>query len=482
MLRNNWKPPDWRRAAGGGRRDEPGGQGGGGQRQQQNNNGESGQSGPEEVRQLVNDMERQDRRELAGDRKKMYQNAMQLMQRRKTASRGNIVTFLFNDRNAFIDKQGVINNVLRMSGFTPSNVLSLKMNDFRNNECEVMFKDDVTIDCDEIEEKIRKNGMNVSVSKFIETEEICMVYGMPLTSDVEGMKEQIRETISPFVRRVVSITATTHYGKNENDFFHGRLTGDYKVKVVPLNEGQIPYYVSIGDQHVMGRVHYVRKMMDKKVMCDACFSTAHMMRDPECPGVRDWQDYVKEFEEMRDVAIQNFDASSSGPAPAPSFVSRNAELKRLSEEVVDLQARNLALENEKMEYCKKLDEMLKSQKSQLPHGPEDSFNSSMEQELPGTLGTPTNGTETLVSAESESESEDAKRKNSGQNFVKKLVPGDLIWIQTPNRHIPLASFLKHLGNDQSEVGEMDSSGQKIKKKHKLFLAKCKWDLITNYNS
>ena len=99
MLRNNWKPPDWRRAAGGGRRDEPGGQGGGGQRQQQNNNGESGQSGPEEVRQLVNDMERQDRRELAGDRKKMYQNAMQLMQRRKTASRGNIVTFLFNDRN-----------------------------------------------------------------------------------------------------------------------------------------------------------------------------------------------------------------------------------------------------------------------------------------------------------------------------------------------------------------------------------------------
>lgn len=477
MLRNNWKPPDYRRAAGGGRRDDSGGQGGGGQQQQQQNN--NGQSGPEEVRQLVNEMERQDRRELAGDRKKMFANAMELMQRRKTASKGNIITFLFNERNAFIDKQSAINNVLRVSGFAPSNVLSLKLNDFRNNECEVMFKDDVAIDCEEIEEKIRKNGMNVTVSKFIETEEICMVYGLPLTSDVEGMKKEIQETISPFVRRVVSITATTHYGKNENDFFHGRLTGDYKVKVVPLNEGQIPYYVSIGDQHVMGRVHYVRKMMDKKVMCDACFSTDHMMRDTGCPGVRDWQDYVKQFEEMRDVAIQNFDASGSGPAPAPSFVSRNAELKRLSEEVVDLQARNAALETEKIEYCKRLDEMLKSQKSQLPPGPEDSFDSSMEQEPPGTLGTPTDETGTLVTAESESESDDSKRKNSGQNFVKKLEPGDLIWIQTSNKHIPVAKFLKDLGGNQSEVGEMDSSGQKIKKKHKLFLSKCKWDIITN---
>lgn len=148
MLRNNWKPPDYRRAAGGGRRDDSGGQGGGGQQQQQQNN--NGQSGPEEVRQLVNEMERQDRRELAGDRKKMFANAMELMQRRKTASKGNIITFLFNERNAFIDKQSAINNVLRVSGFAPSNVLSLKLNDFRNNECEVMFKDDVAIDCEAI--------------------------------------------------------------------------------------------------------------------------------------------------------------------------------------------------------------------------------------------------------------------------------------------------------------------------------------------
>ena len=70
---------------------------------------------------------------------------------------------------------------------------------------------------------------------------------------------------------------------------------------MPPNDGQIPYYVSIGDHHVMGKVRYVRKLIDNKVMCDACYSTEHVMRDTECPGVRDWSDYVRQFEEERDM-------------------------------------------------------------------------------------------------------------------------------------------------------------------------------------
>lgn len=487
MLRNNWKPPDYRKAAGGGRRaDDQGGAGGqgpqGGQgggeasASQENNNGHLG---PEGTRQLVDQMVRQDRRELAGDRQKMFKNQMQLIQRRKTASKGNIVTFVFNERNAFIDKQGAINNVLRVSGFTPSNVLSLKLNDFRNNECEVMFKDDVPVDCEVIEDKIRKNGMNISVSKFIETEEICMVYGLPLTSDVEGMKEQIRETISPFVKRVVSITATTHFGKNENDFFSGRLTGDYKVKVVPLTDGQIPYYVSIGEQQVMGRVHYVRKMTDKKVMCDACYSTDHMMRDTGCPGVMDWQDYVKRFEEMRDEAIRVFEVSSSGSAPAPSFVTRNAEVKRLTEEVVDLQAKVGALEAEKMEYTKRMDEMIRSSRNMLNNGDSDTTLQSDTEDSFGSMDTESKDDETreddpLANTGAEPDVDDAKRKHSGQSFEKKLEPGDLIWIQTSNKHYPMTRFLRHFGQNQTEVEDT-----KTKKKHNVVLSKCKWGLITN---
>ena len=479
MLRNNWKPPDYRRAALAGKQGDQGG-GGGGEASasasvdqengsQVNNNGHLG---PEGTRQLVDQMVRQDRRELAGDRQKMFKNQMQLIQRRKTASKGNIVTFVFNERNAFVDKQGAINNVLRVSGFTPSNVLSLKLNDFRNNECEVMFKDEVPVDCEVIEDKIRKNGMNVSVSKFIETEEICMVYGLPLTSDVEGMKEQIRETIRPFVKKVVSITATTHFGKNQNDFFSGRLTGDYKVKVVPLTEGQIPYYVSIGDQQVMGRVHYVRKMTDKKVMCDACFSTDHMMRDTGCPGVMDWQDYVKQFEEMRDEAIRSFDVASSGPAPAPSFVTRNAEVKRLTDKVVDLQTKVATLEAEKLEYTKSMDEMVRSSRKTLnvvnDSDGNDSFG-SMEEDFKGDVTL-----EDGVSLENVPVDDDTKRKISDQSFERKLVPGDSIWIKTTNKHCPKATVVRHFGENQTEV--MDP---KTKKKSNVVLSKCKWGLNTN---
>ena len=479
MLRNNWKPPDYRRAALAGKQGDQGGGGGEASASVDQENGSqvnnNGHLGPEGTRQLVDQMVRQDRRELAGDRQKMFKNQMQLIQRRKTASKGNIVTFVFNERNAFVDKQGAINNVLRVSGFTPSNVLSLKLNDFRNNECEVMFKDEVPVDCEVIEDKIRKNGMNVSVSKFIETEEICMVYGLPLTSDVEGMKEQIRETIRPFVKKVVSITATTHFGKNQNDFFSGRLTGDYKVKVVPLTEGQIPYYVSIGDQQVMGRVHYVRKMTDKKVMCDACFSTDHMMRDTGCPGVMDWQDYVKQFEEMRDEAIRSFDVASSGPAPAPSFVTRNAEVKRLTDEVVDLQSKVATLEAEKLEYTKSMDEMVRSSRKTLnvvnDSDGNDSFG-SMEEDFKGDV-TLEDGV-SLENAETVPVDDDTKRKISDQSFERKLVPGDSIWIKTTNKHCPKATVVRHFGENQTEV--MDP---KTKKKSNVVLSKCKWGLNTN---
>ena len=474
MLRNNWKPPDYRRAvlAGGGGGDASASASIDQENGSQVNN--NGHLGPEGTRQLVESMVRQDRRELAGDRQKMFKNQMQLIQRRKTASKGNIVTFVFNERNAFVDRQGAVNNVLRVSGFTPSNVLSLKLNDFRNNECEVMFKDEVSVDCEVIEDKIRKNGMNVSVSKFIETEEICMVYGLPLTSDVEGMKEQISETIRPFVKKVVSITATTHYGKNQNDFFSGRLTGNYKVKVVPLTEGQIPYYVSIGDQQVMGRVHYVRKMTDKKVMCDACFSTDHMMRDTGCPGVMDWQDYVKQFEEKRDEAIRTFDVSSSGPAPAPSFVTRNAEVKRLTDEVLDLQTKVATLEAVKLEYNKSMDEMLRSSRRTLNVNNDSDGNDSFGSMETDKGDMTQEEVELSENTETEPVDDETKRKLSDQSFEKKLVPGDSIWIKTNNKHYPKATFVRHFGENQTELED-----PKTKKKTNVVLSKCKWGVNSN---
>ena len=472
MRRNNWKPPDFRNAVVSGGRQPPEArsqeQETGVARSQEQGIGD----GPELTQGVVNELVRQDRKQLAADKQKMFKNQMELIQRRKSASKGNIVSFTFNERNSFINKQVAVNKVLQVSGFTPPQVLALKMNDFRSNEVEVLFKDEVKIDCEVIEEKIRKNGLNVSVAMFIETEEVCMIYGLPIYSDVEIMKEQIRETIGPFVRRIVSITATTHHSNNENDFFHGRWTGDYKVKVVPLNDKQIPYYVSIGDQCIMGRVHYVRKLADKKVMCDSCFATDHVMRDPACPGVRDWSDYVKQFDAERDMALKNFEVSSSGLAPAPSFVTRNAEINRLSAEVVDLSAKCEALEAEKIENCKLIDEMMKKHNVNdpaLPSSTDDSFNSaSMELEV-DPLATSGKDGEDL---------DDVKRKNSGQDFMKRLEKGDLIWIQTTNNHIPKASFIQFKG-DKAEVEIPREDGTGTGKTKAFNLSKCKWGLLSS---
>ena len=64
-----------------------------------------------------------------------------------------------------------------------------------HGKCEVMFKEDVKVDCEDIEDKIKKNVFNVPVGKFIETGR----YGLPITAKVDEMKKQNRERISPFV-------------------------------------------------------------------------------------------------------------------------------------------------------------------------------------------------------------------------------------------------------------------------------------------
>ena len=184
---------------------------------------------------------------------------------------------------------------------------------------------------------------------------------------------------------------------------------------------------------------------------------------------------MKQFEEMRDEAIRSFDVASSGPAPAPSFVTRNAEVKRLTDEVVDLQSKVATLEAEKLEYTKSMDEMVRSSRKTLnvvnDSDGNDSFG-SMEEDFKGDV-TLEDGV-SLENAETVPVDDDTKRKISDQSFERKLVPGDSIWIKTTNKHCPKATVVRHFGENQTEV--MDP---KTKKKSNVVLSKCKWGLNTN---
>ena len=489
MIRQDFRP-NFARAA----RLPPGDPGGG-------VNKENGVMGPNAVVAFVNGMERDDRRENSEKKKAMFRNKVQLEQRRRYLSKGNIVTFTFNDSRSFIDKEGSMQRALTVSGFEKKNVRQIKLNDYRGNECEVLFEDELVVDCEAIEDKLKRNGMNVTVSKFLDAEEICMVYGLPLTSDVDAIIEQIKQTISPFVKKVVSITATKHFTKNETDFLHGCLNGNYKVKVVPLANHQIPNYVPIGkDEQVQAKIHYVRHFSEKKVMCNNCYSTEHLANSDSCEGVSDWLKYVTRFEKMRDEVLAiNEDARNLS---VPSFIKGGEEIRKLRTENIDLQAQNEQLLREKSELSDAYEKLEEKTRQFLkstgtggltdPLASDDSWNMENEDDVTSETGdsqvngggskqsTPVAATAPgLPGSGPPGLVESMKRRASDLSKVKDLSVGDMIWYKKSHGKENFGRFVKLMDHEKGiiKIGITDKKG--MEKTITLELNKYQWGTLTN---
>ena len=454
--------------------------------------GSNGLIGPNAVASLVSGMEREDRRENAEKKKAMFRNKVQLEQRRRYLSKGNVVTFTFNDPRSFIDKEGSMQRALTVGGFEKKNVLQIKLNDYRGNECEVLFEEGLEVDCEAVEEKLKRNALNVTVSKFLDAEEICMVYGLPLTSDVDAVIEQIKQTISPFVKKVVSVTATKHFSKNEKDFFHGCLNGNYKVKVVPLVNHQIPNYVPIGkDEQVQAKVHYVRHLSEKKVMCNNCYSTEHLANSDSCEGVSDWTKYVARFEKMRDdVLAINEDARNLS---VPSFIRGGEEIRKLRAENIDLQAENEQLLKEKTDISErfatlegKMRELARSKGLEESLISDDSFNMALDgdetrdnSELGENGAAASQSTPASVPAPGpQAEGEGGKRKASDLSKVKGLTKDDVIWFKKPHSEEVIGRFLKLLNHDTGKINVEVQDNKGLKKIISVELNKCLWGSVT----
>ena len=136
-------------------------------------------------------------------RKKAYlQLKWDLDCNRKHLGKGNIVNILINDQNqrvVNVEKKN-INTMLRVSGFSVEDVMGITLNEYRPNQVEVMFKDEVPVDTLDMENKINRNGFDVTVAKFDKAEDHLIIYGLPLTNDVEYVEKQIREAVGPFVK------------------------------------------------------------------------------------------------------------------------------------------------------------------------------------------------------------------------------------------------------------------------------------------
>ena len=246
----------------------------------------------------VAEREARDLKSQAFKKKAYLQLKWDLDCNRKHLGKGNIVNILINDQNqrvVNIEKKN-INKMLRVSGFSVEDVLGITINEYRSNQVEVMFKDEVLVDTVDMENKINSDGFDVTVVKFDKAEDHLVIYGLPLTNNVKYMEEQIREAVGPFVKEVTEVKPLVHSDEEGDDFFKGKRNGNWRVKTVPKLGRQIPNYIVVGiKERVMGKVVYSKNAGEKKEMCADCFSTEHFKRDPECSGPVKWSVYCEQF-------------------------------------------------------------------------------------------------------------------------------------------------------------------------------------------
>ena len=292
------------------------------------------------VRMLLRD----DQRSKANTKAFLFKQRLRMEEKRAKLAKGRIRTFLIDTKVG--DKRGMLNHVLFTCGFKPTDVESLKLNEYRTNQAEVLFKEGVILDIEELEKKIKERGLPVGIGDFSEKEEVMMIYGLPLSNDIENLKKAIEDSIYPFVEKVKEVIPTT-YGKavaEEEDFFGGCFDGNFKVKVTPSKDEavQVPNFIVIDKTlKVQGKVDYRKKLFDRKNMCLNCFSEEHFHLDPMCPGPREWEEYVEEFEtKWSDLVKKRVDGMSeadivvSGGAEGHVTESRNSiEVRKLQEEL-----------------------------------------------------------------------------------------------------------------------------------------------------
>ena len=370
-----WERPSYSSVAGGRglfpRNEKPGGGEAGGRNQSTSTYGtgqsrlsstngmEGEQSRNTSIDEATRQIIREDQQARARQKSFIFKQKLMLEERRRKLGKGSIVTFLIDPKTE--NKQPFMNNVLKTAGFKPSDVKSIKINEFRNNQIEVLFQDEVDINTERIENKIREKGIMIQVAKFDDKQEVVMLYGLPLSEDMEVMKTMIQEAIGPFVKNIVEIKATKHHSYGDDDFFSNTLDGNFRIRVNPKSGVQIPNFVVIGkEQKVCAKAVYSKSLSPKANMCHDCYAIDHLMNDPLCPGPRDWEDYCKQFEgwweaEISSVSAEGEVASMVLAGDVESPIVRSAEVCREMRERNDsLEARINSLEGENVEITGQL--------------------------------------------------------------------------------------------------------------------------------
>ena len=310
-------------------------------------------------------LERDERLEIAQRKQRSFFNRMFGEARRKELSKGNVFSMFFPSVGVNNLKMEDVNRALRVSGLCVTDIGGVKLNDFRTNQAEIILRDEseFVLDIELMEKKLKDANINALVSVFDALEEVLVLYGLPLTNDIEGMKSMIVETISPFVKKVGNVYPCK-YGATAGEFFEGKYNGHWKVRVNPRADRQVPNFVVIGpESRVMVKAKYVRSEFERKQMCSDCFSTEHFRLHADCQGPKKWEDYCKEFSDNWEMCRLDTDESEDRLISQSEQDTRHIVLSRqMQKDLENMEQEKLLLEtrlkdqDELLEKTKKLEE------------------------------------------------------------------------------------------------------------------------------
>ena len=311
-------------------------------------------------------LERDDRLGMAERKRQSFLNKLQLEARRKELAKGKVISMFFPSVGVNNLQMEDVNRALRVSGFCPRDIAGVKLNDFRTNQAEIMLTEETDFQIDEIEKKLKDANIYALVSVFEALEEVLVLYGLPLTNDIEGMKSMIAETISPFVKKVGNVFPCK-YGATAGEFFEGKLNGNWRVKVNPRADRQVPNFIVIGPEtKVMVKAKYVRNEYERKQMCSDCFSTEHFRLHEDCQGPRKWDDYCKEFSDHWEMCRLDTEESEDQQISRNEQDSRHIVLSRqLQKDLENMEQEKLLLETrlkDQNELLEKAEELEKDNK------------------------------------------------------------------------------------------------------------------------
>ena len=134
-------------------------------------------------------------------------------------------------------------------------MLGITINDYRPNQVEVLFTEEVAIDTLDIESRLKVNGLDVIVYKFDHVEEYLMIYGLPLSRDMGEVGNKIREAIKPFVKSIIEVTPCVYKEEDGEDFFKGNYDGNWRCKIIPKKRKQVPNYIVVDARQRKGGIH-----------------------------------------------------------------------------------------------------------------------------------------------------------------------------------------------------------------------------------